>query len=75
MTTTVSAKIPDELKAAVDQADINVSGVIREALEAEITERRREQLQQDAAELSGEIDDNVTTDEIVSAVREARREH
>ena len=75
MTTTVSAKIPDDLKEAVDQADINVSSIIRDALEAEIAERRREQLQQDATELSDAVDDAVTTDEIVSAVRETRQEH
>jgi post-segregation antitoxin (ccd killing protein) len=75
MTTTVSAKIPDDLKEAVDQADINVSSIIRDALETEIAERRREQLQQDATELSDAVDDAVTTDEIVSAVRETRQEH
>ena len=75
MTTTVSAKIPDDLKEAVDQADINVSGVIRDALEAEVTERRREQLRRDAAELGERIDGSVTTDEIVTAVRETRQEH
>ena len=75
MTTTVSAKIPDDLKEAIDQANINVSGVIRDALEAEITERRREQLQPDAAELGEAVDDSITTDEIVTAVRESRQEH
>jgi post-segregation antitoxin (ccd killing protein) len=75
MSTTVSAKIPDELKEKLDRADINVSGVIRDALEAEIAERRREQLQRDAAELGDAVDNAVTTDEIVSAVRETRKEH
>jgi len=74
MTTTVSAKVPDDLKEALDQEDINVSSVIRDALEAEITERRRSQLQQDAAELGEAVDDEISTDEIVTAVRDTRSE-
>ncbi|WP_440765486.1 hypothetical protein [Natronorubrum sp. DTA7] len=74
MTETVSAKIPDELKRDIDGADINVSEVIRDALENEVKECRREQLRNDAASLRKEVGDGVETDEIVSAIRETREE-
>ena len=74
MSTTVSAKIPDELKEKLDQAEVNVSSVIRNALEAEVTERRREQLQQDATTFSDALDETVRTGDIVAAVRETRGE-
>jgi antitoxin CcdA len=75
MTATVSAKIPDELKEELDREDVNVSDVIRDALEQEITERRREKLRQDATALSDRIGEGVETDEIVDAVRETRQEN
>lgn len=75
MTTTVSAKIPDELKEELDREDVNVSDVIRDALEQEITERRREKLRQDATALSDRFAEGVETDEIVGAVRETRQEN
>lgn len=74
MTETVSAKIPDELKRDLDDADINVSEVIRDALENEVTERRRAALRNDATSLRNAVGDSVETDEIVSAVRETREE-
>lgn len=74
MTETVSAKIPDELKREIDAADINVSEVIRDALENEVTERRREKLRNDATSLRDDVGDGVKTDEIASAVRDAREE-
>lgn len=73
MTTTVSAKIPDEMKAELEREDVNISEVIRNALDEELTERRRERLQQDAASLRERVGD-VDTDEIVDAVRETRTE-
>lgn len=74
MTTTVSAKIPDEWKEELDHEDINVSEVIRDALDEELTARRRERLQQDATSLRESIADGVETDEIVSTIRDAREE-
>ena len=74
MTTTVSAKIPDDLKRAIDEADINVSEVVRDALEKEVAERRREELRNDATALREDVGDGVETDEIVTAVRETREE-
>lgn len=74
MTETVSAKIPDELKRDIDEKNINVSEVIRNALENEVKERRREKLRNDANSLRDDVEDGVETDKIISAVREARKE-
>ena len=74
MTETVSAKIPDDLKRAIDEAGIDVSEVIRDALEKAVTERRRDDLRNDVTALREDVGDGVETDEIVSAVGEAREE-
>ena len=74
MTTTISAKVPDEMKAELERADVNISEVVREALEEELTRRRRETLQQDAAALRERVGERVETDAIVDAVRETRTE-
>lgn len=74
MTETVTARIPDEMKEGLEEEDINVSEVIRDALEKELTERRRERLKRDVDSLRERLDDGVETDEIVSAVRETREE-
>ncbi|GAB7019483.1 hypothetical protein [Halostagnicola bangensis] len=73
--TTVSAKIPDDMKEELEKEDINVSEVIRNALKEEITERRREKLRQDVDSLREKVGDGVETDEIVEAVRETRQEN
>ncbi|WP_331233489.1 hypothetical protein [Natronorarus salvus] len=74
MTATVSAKIPDEMKEELDRKDVNVSEVIREALDAELTERRRDQLRRDVAALRERVGTDVDTDSIVDTVRETREE-
>lgn len=75
MTTTVSAKIPEELKRELDEADVNVSETIREALEAEVRRRRRQHLAERATALRGSTDDGIVTDEIANLVREDRDDH
>jgi len=75
MTTTVSAKIPDEMKEGIDREDINVSEVFREALADELAQRRRARLTDDASALGESIGDRVDTEDIANAVRETREEH
>lgn len=75
MTRTVSAKVPDELKDELEQAGINVSDVIRDALTDELAERRREAFRRDAADLRERVGNGVDTDAIVDVVRETREEH
>lgn len=72
MTTTVSAKIPDELKDELDEAEVNVSDVIRRALEAEVQQRRREQLRERTAAVRATIDDPPSGEELARVVREGR---
>jgi len=68
---TVSAKIPIELKERIEKLGINVSQVIRHALEEEVRRRELERLRklaEEVAEALGRIPD----DEIVKIIREAR---
>ena len=74
MSTTVSAKIPEDLKRELDEADINVSEAIREALEAEVRRRRRERLSERAAALKKDDGGSIDADEIAELVRADRTE-
>ena len=69
---TVSAKIPEELKRELDDAEVNVSDVIRGALEKEVRRRRRERVVEEAAKVSKEFD--VGDEEIARIVRKSRDE-
>ena len=69
-TTTVSAKIPEELKAELDAADVNISETIREALDEEIQRRRRADLRGRAEEVQNSIDG----EEIAAVIRSDRDE-
>jgi len=69
---TVSAKIPEELKRELDDAEVNVSDVIRGALKEEVRRRRRESVVEEAAEVSEEFD--VEDEEVARIVRESRDE-
>lgn len=69
-TTTVSAKISEELKAELDAADVNISETIREALDEEIQRRRRADLRARAEEVKSSID----REEIVAVTRSDRDE-
>jgi len=69
---TVSAKIPEELKRELDDAEVNVSDVIRGALKEEVRRRRRERVVEEAAEVSKEFD--VEDEEVARIVRESRNE-
>jgi post-segregation antitoxin (ccd killing protein) len=75
MSKTVSAKIPEELKEELEQEEINVSEVIRDALADELAARRREAFRRDAAALHEQVGNGVETDAIVGVVRETREEH
>ena len=74
MSTTVSAKIPEELKRELDDAGINVSETIRDALEAEVRRRRRERLRERASALREDRNDSLDADEIAALIRQDREE-
>jgi len=67
-TATVSAKIPEKLKEQLDEADVNISEAIREALEAEIRERRRADLKDRATG----VESSMSREELAEVVREDR---
>lgn len=69
-TTTVSAKIPEELKKQLDSAEINISAAIREALEEEIRQRRRSELRERAAA----VESSIARAELATAIRSDRDE-
>jgi post-segregation antitoxin (ccd killing protein) len=70
---TISAKIPKELKEKLHRMGVNVSRLIRNALEEEVKRREEAQLREDASEVS-QILKNVPEEEIVKLVRETRDE-
>lgn len=72
MSRTVTARIPDELKADMDEYDVNVSEVVREALEAEVRRQRRNELIKQGDELSQRIGDQIDTERVVEYIREDR---
>lgn len=72
MSRTVTARIPDELKADMDEYDVNVSEVVREALEAEVRRQRRNELIKQGDELSQRIGDQIETERVVEHIREDR---
>ena len=75
MARTVCAKVPDEMKAEIDRADINVSAVVRAALDEELTRRRRADLREDATALGERVAGQVSEEAVATAVRETREEH
>ena len=75
MSTTVSAKIPEELKRELEAEDVNISETIREALEAEVRRRRRADLSNRATALSASLEDSLDSDELAEMIRADRRDH
>ncbi len=68
---TVTAKIPPELKERLAKLGVNVSGMIREALEREVKRVEKERLRK-LAEEAGEILQKIPAEELVQVVREGR---
>lgn len=63
------------MKAEIDRTEINVSAVVRAALDDELTRRRRSDLREDASALGERVADQVSEEEVATAVRETREEH
>lgn len=68
---TISAKIPAELKKKLTKLEVNVSGLVREALQCEVERIEREKLRKLAAE-AGEILQKIPAEEIIEAIRAGR---
>jgi len=74
MTTVVSAKIPDELRKKARMHHIKISKVVREALEDEVRKIEEQNLSQDLDKIGRILRKNVSSNEIVKAVRSSRNE-
>lgn len=67
----VNIRVPEELKAELDAYEVNMSAVARDAWEAAVRRRRREQLLADANELAAEgTPDTEHIDEIIRTDRD-----
>jgi post-segregation antitoxin (ccd killing protein) len=67
----VTAKIPLKLKKKLTKLGVNVSGLVREALEVEVERLERKKLRELAKE-AGKILQKIPPEEIVEAVRAGR---
>ena len=70
----VSAKIPKELKERARKYGINISGLVRSALEAEVSRIEEKELRKRLDELSASLRSRLSMKDVVSAVRETRDE-
>ncbi|HJT09687.1 MAG TPA: hypothetical protein VJ771_02780 [Candidatus Nitrosotalea sp.] len=74
MTTVVSAKIPEELKKKVAMHHIKISRVVRKAIEEEVRKIEEESLSKSLDKIGSILRKNVSSNEIVKAVRSSRNE-
>jgi len=68
---TVTAKIPAELKEKMKILGVNVSGLIREALELEAERLEKERIRKFAEE-AGEILQKIPNEELIESIRVSR---
>ncbi|MDI6904710.1 MAG: type II toxin-antitoxin system CcdA family antitoxin [Candidatus Bathyarchaeia archaeon] len=69
--TTVSTKIPQELKEKMKQLEIKPSKLLRKAIEDEIRRREAKKLKEDIEKLKPVLN-KVSVEEIVKSIREDR---
>jgi hypothetical protein len=69
--TTVSTKIPKELKEKMTKLGIKPSKILRKAIEEEIKKREIQKLKEKIEALKPVLD-NIKTEEIVKSIREDR---
>ena len=72
MSVVISVRIPRELKEKIDEYGIRVSQVVRKALIEEVKKRELEEASKAAEEL-GKLFSKLSNEEIVSTIREYRR--
>lgn len=70
---TVTAKVPEDLRKRLEGLGVNVSGLIREALEREAERLEMERLRGLAREAAGILLE-VPAEELVRVIRELREE-
>ena len=67
----ISARVPEELKRRLEEAGVNISGVVRRSLEVELKRLEIDRLQK-PAEDSAHMLDKIPPDEISKAIRSGR---
>jgi antitoxin CcdA len=72
MSSTVTARVPEDLKAQTAEYDINVSEVVRDALETEVQRQRRDVLIKRGNELSQRLGEQIETERVVATIRADR---
>lgn len=72
MYSTVTAKIPRELKQKLKERGINISEVIRRALEQEIAAREERELREMLDEIRANLGERLSEEDVVRAVRASR---
>ncbi len=74
MSTTVSAKIPEELKAKADKYGVKIGKLVREVLEEKIRAIESQMLSSKLDEVSNKIGSKIKKEDVVKAVRSSRDE-
>lgn len=74
MSTTVSAKIPRSLRESLREKGVNVSEVMRKALERELELRKEAELKVKLDSLKESFAGKVSRSDVVKAVRSSRDE-
>lgn len=69
----VSAKVPKEVKEELKKQNVNISKVVREALEKEIKKRRVEGLKRRYSEIKP-ILDKISAQEVTQLIRKDREQ-
>jgi post-segregation antitoxin (ccd killing protein) len=69
---TVTAKIPKELKQKLKERGIKISEVIRRALEEEIAAREERELREMLDQIHTDLGDRLSEEDVVRAVRASR---
>ena len=70
----MSAKIPRRLKEKLKEKNVNVSSVVRSALEKELDRREKEELKIKLDSVSKSLSGRITPKEVAKAVRATRDE-
>ena len=70
----VTAKVPKDLKDRARKYGINISGLVRCALEAEVARREENDLRKNLDKLSASLKGRISSRDVVRAVRETRDE-
>ena len=75
MSEVVTAKVPRELKERARRHGINISGLVRSALKAEVERVEERELRKEMDEISASLKKKLSEKDVVTAVRETREEH